>query len=336
MIKKELYKKYNREEIHNIFSPETIFTPSAGTWGLQGLIRINKSNNFVFLVTEGTVVGEHEFDEGFTEGGLFRWQSQPKNTLSSSVIIDLINHNETTNSIHLFYRNDKTSDYSYLGKLKYVNHDNESGKEMKPVNFNWQLLDWPIPGKVLEELDIKLEPDYHEVEPIKENTGLIQTDPPKGNKKNNREGVKKAKFKFTEPNNPEVGESLKELGEAGEELVFNEEKKKLEKLGMIDLANNVEHISLTDDGAGYDILSFDEEGNEIFIEVKTTKNGIKTDFFISPGEMKFSEQNKDKYFIYRVYNYDTEAKRGNFYIKKGSVAENFELSPTGFKVSILA
>ena len=83
MKKLELYTSYNREEIHDILSPNTKFTKSAGTWGLQGLVRIDNSNDFVFMVTEGTVtaVSKHEFDEGFTEDGVFRWQSQPQNTL---------------------------------------------------------------------------------------------------------------------------------------------------------------------------------------------------------------------------------------------------------------
>ncbi len=27
---------FNREDIHSIFSPDSTFTPQAGTWGLQG------------------------------------------------------------------------------------------------------------------------------------------------------------------------------------------------------------------------------------------------------------------------------------------------------------
>ena len=52
MKKLELYTSYNREEIHDILSPNTKFTKSAGTWGLQGLVRIENSNDFVFMVTE--------------------------------------------------------------------------------------------------------------------------------------------------------------------------------------------------------------------------------------------------------------------------------------------
>ena len=75
MRKLELYKRYNREEIHGIFSPQSKFTPGAGTWGLQGFAEIEDSNDFVFFVTLGTIQSGHAFDEGFTEDGVFRWKS---------------------------------------------------------------------------------------------------------------------------------------------------------------------------------------------------------------------------------------------------------------------
>ena len=108
------YKRYNREEIHNIFSPHTTFTPQSGTWGLHGLVRIENSNDFVFIVTLGTIQSGHTFDEGFTEDGVFRWQSQPRNTFKTPNIIKLINHDETENTISLFMRENINSYISAL------------------------------------------------------------------------------------------------------------------------------------------------------------------------------------------------------------------------------
>jgi hypothetical protein len=31
---------YNRRDVNGIFSPNTIFTPQAGTWGLDGIVSI--------------------------------------------------------------------------------------------------------------------------------------------------------------------------------------------------------------------------------------------------------------------------------------------------------
>ena len=125
--------KYSREDIHAVFSPETKFTPSAGTWGLHGIIPIpNRENDFVFIVTYGQSVGMHTFDEGITTDGVLSWQSQPSNKLSDLRISKLINHDEINDNIYLFLREEEGLDYEYLGKLKYLSHDKE--REM-PVYF---------------------------------------------------------------------------------------------------------------------------------------------------------------------------------------------------------
>ena len=94
------------------------------------------------------------------------------------------------------------------------------------------------------------------------------------------------------------------------------------------------HVSESNDSAGYDILSYDKDGNQIFIEVKTTLGPVRTDFYISPGEIKFSKNNADNYYLYRVFNFNRIEKKGQLYIKKGNVEENFNLTPVSFKVSI--
>ena len=72
---------YSREDVHGIFSPETNFTPQAGTWGLHGIIKIpQREGDFVF-VTYGQSQGEHQFDEGITPDGVLSWQSQPSKIL---------------------------------------------------------------------------------------------------------------------------------------------------------------------------------------------------------------------------------------------------------------
>lgn len=63
-----------------------------------------------------------------------------------------------------------------------------------------------------------------------------------------------------------ITKQAKKLGLAGEIMVLNYEKEKLKTLGRVDLTDKVKHISLDEgDGAGYDILSYDEVGHELFI-----------------------------------------------------------------------
>lgn len=134
------YEKYSRKEIHDIFSPNTKFTPQAGSWGLQGIIRVpGTQHDYIFLVIYGKKQSGHEFDENIDENGILTWQSQPSQTLRESRIIDFINHDYLKNNIYLFLRTSDKEDYTYLGLLAYVDHDNQ---REKPVYFKWQILDW--------------------------------------------------------------------------------------------------------------------------------------------------------------------------------------------------
>ena len=95
-----------------------------------------------------------------------------------------------------------------------------------------------------------------------------------------------------------------QLGDAGEKLVMAYEKARLRTIGRIDLLDSVEQVSETlGPNAGYDIRSFEQDGKERFIEVKTTKYGKMTPFFVTANELLFSERNREQYNLYRVFNY---------------------------------
>jgi hypothetical protein len=92
---------------------------------------------------------------GITSDGVLSWQSQPRQDLKNKTILDLISHNDITDNIYLFLREDKKSDYKYLGKLAYLNHD--TSRE-KPVYFQWQLLDWDELNNVKVSEEVQLIP----------------------------------------------------------------------------------------------------------------------------------------------------------------------------------
>jgi hypothetical protein len=156
----KLYEDYLREEVHDIFAPDVPFTPQAGTWGLQGIVAIpDRPGDYVFFVTLGQRQGEHVFDEGITEDGVLSWQSQPQQDLHDRRIRDFIDHDELKNSIYLFFRTNSRTRYTYLGRLKYLSHDTE---RQNPVYFQWQLLDWPIPGETMDRMRLTLQPSMGE------------------------------------------------------------------------------------------------------------------------------------------------------------------------------
>ena len=73
------------------------------------------------------------------------------------------------------------------------------------------------------------------------------------------------------------------------------------KAGREDLALKiVKQYEILNNFPGYDIKSFDKDGNEMFIEVKSTKNKSKSYFEISRNEVIKSKKFQDQYFIYHV------------------------------------
>lgn len=94
------------------------------------------------------------------------------------------------------------------------------------------------------------------------------------------------------------------LGLAGEEFVLQYEYFRLRNCGQKNLAEKLDHVSKSKgDGLGYDILSFEPNGQERFIEVKTTSFGKETPFYISRGEVAFAQENQDQYHLYRLFDF---------------------------------
>ncbi len=78
----------------------------------------------------------------------------------------------------------------------------------------------------------------------------------------------------------EIESRNRSLGTAGERFVLEFEHERLWRAGKKELANRIEHTAVTKgDGLGYDIMSFETNGRERLIEVKTTRFGIQTQGF---------------------------------------------------------
>jgi hypothetical protein len=98
--------------------------------------------------------------------------------------------------------------------------------------------------------------------------------------------------------------------------------------------NKIAHTSIEQgDGVGYDITSIDENGNEIFIEVKATSGSFKTPFYITKNEMHCSIQNPKKYRLYRVYNFNSTTQTGDIKIFKGSL-ESICNEPVSYMINL--
>src|SRR6185369_6829676 len=115
------------------------------------------------------------------------------------------------------------------------------------------------------------------------------------------------------------------LGLAGEELVIQYEHWRLIALGEKRLADRVEHVSqCRGDGLGFDVLSFERDGEERFIEVKTTSFGRETPFFVSRGELALSKSAKTQFHLYRLFEF---RKAPRLFDLTGSLEQHCLLDP---------
>jgi hypothetical protein len=299
------------------------------------MVRIpDRQGDWVFLVSIGNQQGEHVFDESITVDGVLSWQSQPRLDLASNAIHSLIGHDDRVNNIHLFLRAKKGNPYGYFGCLGYLTHDTE---REKPVYFQWQILDWPAPEIFLNHIGLKLSGEKSELEhkeaPIKLND-LIFADIPQPRTRNS--GVKTSEFRSRKsPDYGLIDSKNKKLGLDGELLVLDQEIKVLRGLNLHDLADKVLHVSVVEgDGAGYDIKSYDAEGNVKYIEVKTTKGSATTSFYISPNELEFSKHHQNNYLLYRLYEFEIDTASAKAFVLKGDLSSQLEIMPTQFKAQL--
>ncbi|RXK86006.1 DUF3883 domain-containing protein [Filimonas effusa] len=100
-------------------------------------------------------------------------------------------------------------------------------------------------------------------------------------------------------------ERLAFIGLKGEEYIMDIERNKTAAWSNAE-KRPPRHVSLESDNEGYDILSYEQDGTEIYIEVKTTtldrKHPLGKTFFLSSSEYRFYETNKNKYRLYRVWD----------------------------------
>ncbi len=100
-----------------------------------------------------------------------------------------------------------------------------------------------------------------------------------------------------------MAEEMSIIGYEGELIALEYEKERIKKLGYDNSC--VKHVSMISDSFGYDILSKDEDNNDLYIEVKSTtriqSDPMASEFYLSCNEYQFYLNNKNKYRLYRVF-----------------------------------
>jgi len=131
-----------------------------------------------------------------------------------------------------------------------------------------------------------------------------------------------------------LNQKKKTIGDLGEEFALKWELQKLMDLGLEAFIENVQRVSLVNDSAGFDILSFGEGGQGKYIEVKTTTENYLTPFYLSENELQAMKK-AEEYFIYRIYDFNIQSGKGKIYIIdcKRDIQKYYNLIPLSYKVS---
>ena len=148
---------------------------------------------------------------------------------------------------------------------------------------------------------------------------------------------KKRKFTARKVDFKTINNENSALGDAGEVFALEWERSRLKDMDVsFSILDEVVHFSRKfGDGTGYDILSRKDNGYELlYIEVKTTKSGLDTPFYMSENEKTFMEIYKDNALIYRVYNYNLETNVGEIeIITYDKLVTEYDFNPITYKVT---
>lgn len=307
--------------------------------GQAGMMRSLATNTLVLISNHSKSLYSDDWIGGIMHyTGMGRIGDQDLHYAQNRTLLESNKNDITVHFFEIF--DDKIQrKYVYAGIVKLV------GKpflDRQPDSNNNDREVWIFPIRALQGKNMEIVQEVFEIDEMTssiihnvfEEEGidqgeviLVETTLPVGSNKPRykRQSVKGKKTDFLQKSKRDAA-----IGLRGEELVVLYEKNHLNELGLPDLAKQVKWVAKEADGYGFDVLSFDEDGIEKYIEVKTTTIDKDTHpFDISSNEVTTSNTYKDRYWIYRIYN--VEGNEPKFYKTSGSISEQFDLVPSSYK-----
>lgn len=123
-----------------------------------------------------------------------------------------------------------------------------------------------------------------------------------------------------------VDEQKLKIGKLGELAVMEHERLRLQDKTE-NIIREIKHVSLTNDAAGYDILSWNGK-EEIYIEVKTTVGDFWSNLFFTENERQTMKDLKEKFYLYRICNFNIDKGEGQLFIYAGKelITDTFEFN----------
>lgn len=119
------------------------------------------------------------------------------------------------------------------------------------------------------------------------------------------------------------------LNKAGEEYIYHSEIDRLSLAGRKDLSCKVHWLSdFESEDSGFDIRSFDNFGNDRFIEVKTTIGSKYNPFYLTAKEYSVSDVNQHSYSLIRLFEFGTNPKAFQLH---PPLNDHVQLTPTVYE-----
>lgn len=148
----KLYKEYSRENVHEVFHDGTKYVTGGGIWGRSGVVK-PKLDEDVFVLFCVIKPKQSSIPVQYIEpDGKFHWLSQPSMYPGEKKLKSLIAGSTGNSSVLLFAKNRPGPTYAFLGKLTFLEVDENS---IKPTVVTWKINPWPMPISLLERFGIK-------------------------------------------------------------------------------------------------------------------------------------------------------------------------------------
>lgn len=122
----------------------------------------------------------------------------------------------------------------------------------------------------------------------------------------------------------------RKVGDAGEKVVLTYEQERLQRLGRQDLADQIRWHGPKGEFPGWDITSFDDSGEKVYIEVKSCVGRTISTVTLTVNEWHAARDpdSRDRYNIYLVFNALSDKPSIEIIRNPASIVEEFKLSCT--------
>lgn len=311
--------------------------------GQSGIMKTNTYDCLVLTTSEfNTVYDDGTIEDGriiYTGEGLIGDQAISKNNKT------IYESRETKIPMYLFSKDDKRR-YTFEGRVELF--EDPYQKEEKDTNGNDRLV-WKFPLRVVSDDDSSsYSYDYSDlVYEIVELENRINSDISLDNNLEYKDEpiiirkYRRTSIKTVRSSKPDyIAEEIvkNKQGIITERMIYENELRKLIEAEATEETKKMEEFFLNKkENEGYDILSFELDDNdeyvEKYIEVKSTKGSESTPIDITDNEMEFAKRHIDNYYIYRIVNSDSD-KRYCKIIKGKDLFddEKFNFIPTSYKI----